>query len=191
MDTSSTEVSSSAMISGGSLTSARAMLTRWRWPPDNCAGRRYMKSGSRPTSVSNWATRSVMSFCGTMPCATSGSARVEPMLRRGLREFSESWNIICTMPLRACTDARLLSSPWPSSRMVPLVARSSPTMVRARVDLPLPDCPTIPTVCPGSTASGTPFNAVFDAFLRKRPLLRKSTTRSRTSSSSVGRDASS
>ena len=38
VDTSSAETASSQMISDGLLASARAIATRWRWPPENSAG---------------------------------------------------------------------------------------------------------------------------------------------------------
>ncbi len=38
IDTSSAETGSSQMISAGSMARARAMPTRWRWPPDSSCG---------------------------------------------------------------------------------------------------------------------------------------------------------
>ena len=57
IDTSSAETHSSATMSFGSTASARAMPTRWHWPPDSVAGLRTACSGSRPTSDSSSATR--------------------------------------------------------------------------------------------------------------------------------------
>ena len=38
IETSSIETGSSATITSGSMTSAPAMTTRWRWPPDSSCG---------------------------------------------------------------------------------------------------------------------------------------------------------
>ena len=43
---SSEAVGSSARTSAGPLTSARAIATRWRWPPESCAGRWWSRSPS-------------------------------------------------------------------------------------------------------------------------------------------------
>ena len=58
MDTSRAEMGSSAMMKSGSMMRARAMPMRWRWPPENSWGKRLANSGSSPTSVRAWATRS-------------------------------------------------------------------------------------------------------------------------------------
>ena len=55
-------VGSSASSSAGSVTSARAMATRWRWPPDSSLGRWSMRS-PRPTFSSAAAARSRRSRC--------------------------------------------------------------------------------------------------------------------------------
>ena len=38
IETSSADTGSSQTISDGSMASARAMPTRWRWPPDSSCG---------------------------------------------------------------------------------------------------------------------------------------------------------
>ena len=62
METSSAEMGSSATINSGSMTSARAMPIRWRWPPENSWGKREANSGSRPTSCRASITFSCRSF---------------------------------------------------------------------------------------------------------------------------------
>ena len=57
MDTSSAEIGSSAMMKSGSITSARAMPMRCRWPPENSCGKRLANSGSRPTACKAFSTR--------------------------------------------------------------------------------------------------------------------------------------
>ena len=76
MVTSSAEVTSSAMISRGSRASARAMPTRWRWPPDSWLGWRPRSSGGSSTRLISSATRAGISADGQMRCWRNGSARV-------------------------------------------------------------------------------------------------------------------
>ncbi len=61
-DTSSAETGSSQISRSGSAISARAMLIRWHWPPENSWGRRSpAASGSMPTASSMLRTRSARS----------------------------------------------------------------------------------------------------------------------------------
>src|SRR4030042_355154 len=53
METSRAEIGSSATISSGSSASARAMPMRWRCPPENWCGYRFICSGFNPTAGSN------------------------------------------------------------------------------------------------------------------------------------------
>ena len=48
--------------------SARAMQSRWRWPPENSCGKRRAMSGARPTLRSSSATRSSR-FAAWRACA--------------------------------------------------------------------------------------------------------------------------
>ena len=60
MVTSSAVVGSSAISRSGSLASAMAIMTRWRWPPESWCGKAPRRfSGSRmPTLRSSSSTRS-------------------------------------------------------------------------------------------------------------------------------------
>ena len=55
-ETSSALTASSAISSSGCGASARAIATRWRWPPDSSRGKRRATAGGRPTSSSSSAT---------------------------------------------------------------------------------------------------------------------------------------
>ena len=85
-DWSSIEVGSSAMITLGRLTMARAKATRCRCPPESCTGRRAMNcasAGSR-TASSAARTRASMRRLSRSPWMRSGSAttsRTESPLR--------------------------------------------------------------------------------------------------------------
>ena len=59
IETSSIETGSSATTIWGSMTSAPAMTTRCRWPPDSSCGKRAANSsaGSSPTASSAARTR--------------------------------------------------------------------------------------------------------------------------------------
>ena len=52
-----TETISSAIRIFGILQRARAILMRWRWPPDSCPGNRVATSAGRPTSASSSLVR--------------------------------------------------------------------------------------------------------------------------------------
>ena len=56
MRTSSDDTASSQMISAGLRATARAMATRWAWPPDSSRGRLVL-CPARPTSSSTSSTR--------------------------------------------------------------------------------------------------------------------------------------
>jgi hypothetical protein len=61
---SSEEVGSSASTRSGFCITARAMPTRWRWPPESASARRVANSPS-PTASSSSKARS-MSACGNL-----------------------------------------------------------------------------------------------------------------------------
>ena len=65
---------------------------------------------------------------------------------RGSRLVYGSWNTICTSPprrRRSRADRAGRDRSAPQAMIVPLVGRSSPTIIRAMVVLPEPDSPTI------------------------------------------------
>ena len=76
MATSRAETGSSQTTSSGWVASARAMLMRWRWPPENWCGNRRCCSGRRPTSSNSSSTRAARS---------AGRAGVHQLERRAHR----------------------------------------------------------------------------------------------------------
>ena len=129
-------VGSSARISPGACTTARAMATRCSCPPDNCAGKRP-PSPSRPTSASNFRTR-----CASgRPSKRSGNSTFSATVKCG-----STWKAWNTKPSRARRSRAQPSSPSvssavPSMNTCPRSARSSPAMQFSSVDLPTPDSP--------------------------------------------------
>jgi hypothetical protein len=65
---------------------------------------------------------------------------------RGLSDEIGSWNTYWMRLPKTAGSA--LSSAAPSISMVPVVGSSSPTSIRASVDLPQPLSPTMPSVSP-------------------------------------------
>ena len=109
METSSALTGSSAMISSGSNTSARAMPMRWRWPPLNSCGNFSMLSGGSPTSDSSLiTTRSLMPERVRDSVHPHRFASVCPTVRRGFSEEYGSWKMICIR--RRSARSRLASA---------------------------------------------------------------------------------
>src|SRR5881396_934290 len=103
-------VGSSAIRIAGSPTSARAMATRWRSPPDSSSGRCPMRS-ERPNRSSSLSARTRRSLRGTPPRYLSGSATFSSTVSRGIR-----LNVWKTKPtLRLRTRARRLPDRVPTS----------------------------------------------------------------------------
>ena len=178
-DTSSEATGSSHTISSGPTASAGAMAMRWHWPPENWCGRRP-RTASRlmPTSARAASTRRARSARGR-PWMARPSATISSTARRGLKEETGSWKIICSRARRVRRAAgRRLFSATPSCRTEPSAAAPcgrSWRMARPIVVLPLPDSPTSPSVSPGATSKDTPSTA-----WKERPPRRKRTVRSRT-----------
>ena len=63
--TSRAETGSSATSSSGRSAIARAMATRWRWPPENCRGRACIASSGSPTIRSSSLVWDSTSLRGT------------------------------------------------------------------------------------------------------------------------------
>ena len=97
------------------LHSARAMLMRWRWPPDNWPGSRAAKSADMPTSASSSRVRASRS--SQLACRLPASIAWVTMLatrRRGLSADCGSWNTICRLAARRAplrSDGSVRSSP--------------------------------------------------------------------------------
>ena len=104
--TSSAVVGSSAMSRSGSLASAMAIMTRWRWPPDNWCGKASSRfSGSRmPTLCSSSSTRTRTAFSSMRRCTRSTSPTCRSMVCSGLSDVIGSWKIIeMRSPRTACS----------------------------------------------------------------------------------------
>ena len=79
---------------------------------------------------------------------------------RGSSELSGSWKTICTSRRNQRSSCgRPGATGRPPNVTGPCVARSSPSRMRASVDLPEPDSPTMPSVSPAATPRLTPARA--------------------------------
>ena len=152
IDTSSIDTGSSAMITFGLRTIARAMATRCRWPPDiscgnrsrkSCPGRRPLSSRARTTS----SARCSRSF--VIPWMSRGSETARRTENRGLRDSYGSWKIIWRSR-RKSNISRGVSEAIsaPSNKMNPSVGVSSREMSRPVVVFPHPLSPTSPRISP-------------------------------------------
>jgi ABC-type glutathione transport system ATPase component len=74
------EVGSSQITSSGRITSARAIATRWRCPPESWPGNAVSSRGASDTSAHH------LRDAIPLPCTTSGIAMMDAMHRRGLSE---------------------------------------------------------------------------------------------------------
>ena len=96
----------------------------------------------------------------------SGSAMIRATVMRGSSEANGSWKTICMSRRRrlsvVASSARMFS---PSNVTRPAVGSMSLRRRRARVDLPHPDSPTMPSVSPFLSVRLTPSTA------RAMPLL--------------------
>ena len=95
-------------------------------------------------------------------CVMSTSVICRPMVNTGLRQVMGSWKIMeMSRPRMACISFSLFSvSSSPQKRMEPpSFSRPPPgsslVTAKAVMDLPLPDSPTRPRICPGATSRDT------------------------------------
>ena len=79
-------VGSSARISAGSVTMARATATRCCCPPDNSAGRRFSRP-ARPISKNSFCTLSLRCSAGT-PCRSKVNSAFSRAVRTGRRLYA-------------------------------------------------------------------------------------------------------
>ena len=151
-------VGSSHSRTDGRLTSARAIATRCRSPPESCEGRASARCPSRTCSSARRA-RDVRSRGSTRWYSIANST-----FSTALRWFIR-WKLWNTKPIRAPRRPVRASSPrsevsTPPSRYVPAVGvSSSPSMLR-KVDLPEPEGPTTATNSPSSIRTVAPVSAV-------------------------------
>lgn len=162
--TSSAVVGSSAMTRRGSQARAIAIITRWRWPPDSSCGYADARAAGSPTC----SRRSPVFFRApagvAFLCSRIGSAIWSPTRCTALRECIAPWK---TMEAPAQRTARtrphfMVSTSSPSRRISPVTrvpAGSSRSSVSARVDLPQPDSPAMPSFWPAFTVRFTPRTA--------------------------------
>ena len=144
------------MTSSGFRARARAMHTRWRWPPENWWGKFRSIDCSRPTNSNSSPTRSLAASPVAIPCTLSGSATAVPTRTRGSRLANGSWKTIC-MVFRCGRISRGPRSVMsrPLSRTRPSSGWWSRMMRLASVDLPQPLSPTTASVSPWSMWSET------------------------------------
>jgi hypothetical protein len=153
VSTSSALVGSSRIRIGASFSSARAMATRCRSPPESVAPR-------SPITVSYPCASRLMNSCALAACAAaSTSCRVAPGLPyamlsatlMGKRNGSCSTSETC--PRRLFSVTSRTSMPSISTRPCQGSKKrgTSPTSVL----LPAPVAPTSASVCPGSTTTET------------------------------------
>ena len=150
-------VGSSASSRDGFPTSARAMATRCRWPPESSLGLWCMRFPS-PTDSSAFTACSFRSLRGR-PRYTSGSSTLASAVER-----ESSWKVWKTKPISvlrrsASWSSLIFSTSLPLIRYEPLVGVSSAPMRFMSVDLPEPDCPTTATHSPRRTSKETPSRA--------------------------------
>ncbi len=121
--TSSAVVGSSAISRSGSLASAIAIMTRWRWPPDSWCGqlsRRF--SGSRMCTRSSSSSVRARASVSLMPlCRISVSRICLCTVCSGFSDVIGSWKIMPIwsprMRIRSAGLAPIISSPL--KRMLP------------------------------------------------------------------------
>ena len=110
-----------------------------------------------PTRPSISTARSRACAFETSWWVRTASTSCVPILYIGCSELSGSWKIIATGPPRTLrsSSSEAVSSSWPSKRIEPVIVafceRVRPMTVIELTDLPEPDSPTIPSVCPAST----------------------------------------
>ena len=97
MATSSAETGSSQTTSSGLVASARAMLMRWRCPPENWCGNRRCCSGPQADRGEQIVdARGALARAAPDCMRSSGARTASPARWRGLSEENGSWKMICT-----------------------------------------------------------------------------------------------
>src|SRR5690349_2913713 len=183
IDTSSDATASSSRSTRGSAASARAIATRWRWPPDSAPGRAFSWRSSRPTWSPSSATRAARSSAVRSKCRRRTSSMHDAGVWRGSSELYGSWNTIWVSRPRRRRSAALRAGELrsaPATAMRPEVGVSRPTSIRASVVLPEPDSPTTASDSPSATVKLTSSTATISS---PRPAPRtRNTLRSRSTS---------
>src|SRR5262245_36182610 len=136
----------------GSETSARAIATRWRMPPDSSCGSACSRP-ARPTSRRSSSGRPCPVWSRLRGPTSSGSRTFSSAERQGSKVAS--WN---TKP--SSRLSRAVSGGPPSTVTEPCVGGTRSATNRRRVDLPQPDGPRRLMNPPGGTCSATFSSAV-------------------------------
>ena len=187
--TSSAVVGSSAISRSGSLASAIAIITRWRWPPESSCGKAASRcSGSGiPTRASSSSVRARAASAVIWLWSSSTSLICFSTRCSGFSDVIGSWKIIAMRSPRifASRSSDAPTSSSPSKRMLPDGCRaagygSSCRIESAVTDLPEPLSPTSATVSPRPISNETPRTAS-----TTRPPVSKCTARSSTVSSAL------
>ncbi len=148
-------VGSSASTIPGRVTRARAMATRWRWPPDSSLGR-WLACSRRPTLSSSAITRLARSAPDSLRCSSSGSSTFWNTLSTDTRLKLWKMNpIVCRRSVVSCRSDSCRVS-LPSTSTVPDVGVSTQPIRLSSVVLPLPDGPAMAMKSPSTTSSVTP-----------------------------------
>lgn len=137
---------------------ARAMATRWAWPPEISSGNRSNMS-SNPTSA-RAASMSPLSLVTFAPSSSRGRATFSPMVRVEIRLKRWKTTPMCLRRSSAVFLSFMVAVLMPSMRTVPWLGRWRRPATLSRVDLPEPEGPMMARSSPGSTCMLTWSNAV-------------------------------
>src|SRR5436190_4351750 len=134
----------------GSTASARAICSRWRMPPESCAGNLW-RCSARST-----IPRYLSMIAGHSPRGTfrtrSAKRTFSSALSHGRSAAPASWkNMTRSLPAPRTGT--------PSNSTSPPEARSKPARILSSVDLPQPEGPTRQTNSPGATSRSMPSSA--------------------------------
>ena len=140
-----------------------APTMRWRIPPESWWGYSRTRWPGAAMRTASRRPRALVQALRRLSCSCTrmGSATWSPMVNSGFSEAMGSWRIMAIRLPRMCriSTSDLGTRSSPSKRMAPPTMRaavgSRRSSERARVVLPEPDSPTIPSVSPASREKET------------------------------------
>ena len=135
----------------GSTASARAIATRWHWPPESSSIRFSAKPGSATSSNSSSASRRLWALATprtSRPKATFSHTRIEGKSARFCARF---WMTSAVGRWAGPTPR----TSRPSIRITPSLGSTKPETSRRIVVLPQPEGPRIEKNSPGRTVRST------------------------------------
>ena len=132
------------------MTSARAIETRMRMPPESSRGKTWPNS-SRPTRPSAASTRAAAALPAGVPASLSGSSTLSKTVAHGISVGS--WK---TKPIRLSLPAGAAAC---GHSTAPCVGSVSPAMMRKAVDFPQPEGPSSARNSPARTSRSRPASA--------------------------------